>query len=498
MFDPMTDTQASHARAQGLIANGFAAFGRESYAEAANYARAALAIAPNDPGALTLLGRLASASSRPDVALSIFQKLASPDAPPDIWLDLARAQLDLRREAEALESARNAVRLAPGLAAGWFLIGEIAAMLNDAPEAAAALRKVLQLAPDDTDAYPRLCRLGVATDDEAAWAERLLSNAAIRPAHAANLHYGLASVRKRQGRGKEFVQHLLAANRAQRAAFDGPLPDFKETNQRLVSIYNRAAFARAATASPRSPAPIFIVGMPRSGTTLVEQIVTGAPGVASAGELKFYRDVLPGEMEALTGRRFPEGFDELSAAQMDRLAAPLSQLLGVIANGAPFVTDKTLDNFQRIGLLLHMFPQCKIVCLRRDPMDVCFSMLQQQFAPAIVQTFDIGLMAQACRRFAGILDHWRALFGGRFIEVQYERLVSQPEREARALIEFCGLDWSAALLEFHERPGAVRTFSDQQVRKPIYGGSVGAWREFADELAPLRRALEANGVIYDR
>ncbi len=496
MLRPMSDILSTNASGPELIAQGFAALGRESYKEAAAYARAGLAAAPGDPGALTLLGRLAMLSCRPDVAHDLFRQLAMPGAPAATWLDMARAHLDLRQETQALTAAELAAEAAPQSAEAWFMIGETATMLNDISKAGTALRRVLALAPEQTDAFPRLCRLGLATDAELAHAEERLRLPGLKPADAANLHYGLASARRRQNRDKDFITHLLAANQAQRSAYSGPLPDLKATNDRLISIFNRGAFSRAARASKIGPMPIFIVGMPRSGTTLVEQIVTGAPGVASGGELKYYRDILPGEVEAMTGKRFPEGFDTLSSEQMEALAAPLARLFVVMGVDAPRMTDKTLDNFQRIGLLLHMFPDAKVICLRRDPMDTCFSILQQQFAPTIVQTFDLELMAQACRRFADIVDHWRGLFNDRFLEVQYERLVADPKTEARRVIEYCGFEWSDDLLDFHQREGAVRTFSDQQVRQPISQGSVGAWRPFAAELAPLRRALDANGVRY--
>ncbi|HVK79860.1 MAG TPA: hypothetical protein VM915_04545, partial [Verrucomicrobiae bacterium] len=258
----MTQTIPPSASAQDLIAQGFAALGREAYEEAAQFARAGLARAPGDPGAMTLLGRLAMAASRPDVALEIFTNLAQPGAPAVIWLDLARAQLDLRREERALETAQYAVELAPGSAAGWFLIGEIATMLNRMEDAVHALRRVLELAPNDTDAFPRLCRIASVTDDEVAQAERKLAIPRLAPVHAANLHYGLASVYKRRKEPKKYIAHLLGANAAQRAAFTGVLPDLKAANERLVSIFSKEAFARAAQAIPMQPTPIFIIGMP--------------------------------------------------------------------------------------------------------------------------------------------------------------------------------------------------------------------------------------------
>ena len=478
------------------LAKGFEALGAGDYVLAAIAARAVLRAQPDDPGAQTLLGRLALAACRPDVALEIFEALVSPSAPPATLLDLARADLDLRREDDALEAAQAAAAMAPQWPDAWSMVSEVAIALDLLDVADEALARVLVLKPGDTGALHLRARIGRASEQEVADMERALATGKLSYRDAANLHYGLSYVYKRSGDSSRFISHVLAANAAQRSGFKGPMPNLRASFERQTGAFSREAFARAATAPPAALAPIFIIGMPRSGTTLVEQIIGGAPGVAGAGEQKFFRDVLPAEMEAMTGAQFPEGFDRLSADQLSQLAYPLLRLLGAIGNSAPFVTDKTLDNFQRIGLLLHMFPDCKVVCLRRDPMDTCFSILQQQFNDRIVQTFDLELMGEACRRFSDFMGHWANLFEGRFLEVQYETLVASPEVQARRLIEFCGLEWNASHLDFHTRAGAVRTFSDQQVRQPISTASIGGWRQFADELAPLRRALEANGVAY--
>src|SRR5690606_3741346 len=143
--------------------------------------------------------------------LEIFAKLAQPTAPVATWLDLARTQLDLRREEEALASVLVATERAPRLAEAWFLRGEIATMLNRMPEAAQALRRALELAPEDTEAFPRLCRVAALTDQELGQAQRKLASPGLAPAHAADLHYGLASAYKRRNEPKAYISHLLAA-----------------------------------------------------------------------------------------------------------------------------------------------------------------------------------------------------------------------------------------------------------------------------------------------
>ena len=156
------------------------------------------------------------------------------------------------------------------------------------------------------------------------------------------------------------------------------------------------------------------------------------------------------------------------------------------------MTDKTPGNYHVLGLLRLLFPQGKIVHIARDPMDTCFSILQYPFDDRSPHTCDVDLLAYVYARYRRLMHRWQDLFGGEFITVEYERLVESPGSEARRVFEHCGLEWSDAYLEFHRGGGAVRTFSAPQVRRPIYQSSVGAWREFADELAPLRRALQSQ------
>ncbi len=480
------------------VAQGFAAFGREEYEAASNFARAALRAAPGDPGALTLVGRLALVGCRPDVALQVFQQLSNDSSPADTWLDLARTFVDMRQEEQALEAARHAVALFPQSVAAWLFVGDTLISLNRRGEAMDAYRRALVLAPDQPNIYRRLGRSGELTPSspETAKMEKMIAAGGLSSADVAELHYGLSVVYKRAGEPKKFIAHVLAANDAQKehAAIDRALHN--RARYRLKTAFTPENFAKAQTAAAEGPTPIFITGMPRSGTTLVEQIVGGAPDVAIAGELKYRRNLLPRAMLALTKQQFPEGFETLSREQLTQIAHPLTHLLGVIGQGARFVTDKTLDNREILGLLARLFPAAKMLLLKRDPMDVCFSILQQPFEAGVSHSFDMGLVAYVYGHHVELMQLWREVLADRMFEIDYERLASSPEPETRKFIEYCGFTWDPALLEFHKRDAGVRTFSESQVRKPVYTDSIGSWRAFADELAPLRHALTENGVSF--
>ncbi|NJN51205.1 MAG: sulfotransferase [Gammaproteobacteria bacterium] len=169
----------------------------------------------------------------------------------------------------------------------------------------------------------------------------------------------------------------------------------------------------------------------------------------------------------------------------------------MIARGKAFIADKTPGNYHALGLLPLLFPQCRIVHVDRDPMDTCFSILQQPFDNKSPHTFDIDLLAYSYGHYQQMLRTWRELLGARFLTVQYEALVASPAQEGQRMYSHCGLEWDDRYLEFNTNPAAVHTFSAVEVRQPISTARVGAWQRYADALEPLRAALEREGVALD-
>jgi hypothetical protein len=303
------------------------------------------------------------------------------------------------------------------------------------------------------------------------------------------LHYALAGINRRAGRRESGIRHLFEANALQRLSPSGG-SGYAAIFDRLESAFTEQAFATAARADPPGPTPIFILGMPRSGTTLVEQLLASHPAVCAGGELDYVRRTLRREFERRTQVPFPQGFATVGASAMDAMARAYAGRLGQIGEGAAFVTDKTPGNFHVLGLLRRLFPHGRIVHVTRDPMDTCFSILQYPFDNRSPHTCDPELLAYVYGRYLRLMNRWQSLFGSEYLTVRYEQLVSSPASEGRRIFEHCGLAWDDEYLGFHRRERAVRTFSAMQVRRPVYTTSVGAWREYASELEPLRAALE--------
>lgn len=478
-------------------ARAWQAFAAGRHSEAEDGAARVLREAPGDAGALTLRARLLLADGDPVAAREIIRALL--DRFPDmaaLRIDHAIALRDLGRHTEAAAALEQAVALEPGNASAWVRLGEVRLNLGDVRQATDAFRRALEFEPAYVPALRGLGQAGAidAESTTAAGMRRLADAPGTPPKDAASLHYVLAQACRRAGRREDFIRHLLAANALQRSISSAGRAEYAERFDRLEAAFTAEAFAAAARAEPTTPRPIFILGMPRSGTTLLERVLAGHPDVRAGGELDCLRRPLQRTVERTAGRPFPLGFAAVPAAGWTSVAEGYAARLAVAGNGAGFVTDKTPGHFHLLGILGLLFPHGRIIHAARDAMDTCFSILQFQFDDRSPHTCDMALLAYAYGRYLRLMRRWRELAGDRFITVRYEELVASPVAEGRRLFAHCGLEWRDEYLAVEREGGAVRTFSALQVRRPIYRTSVGAWREFAAELAPLRRALEAEGV----
>jgi hypothetical protein len=317
----------------------------------------------------------------------------------------------------------------------------------------------------------------------------LLAREGISLADRATLHFGLGKAMLDIGDSAQAFHHYDEGNRLKRSTF-GYDPDASERWMADVAeIFSAELLEAKGGQGARSDLPVFVVGMPRSGTTLVEQIISSHPMAHGAGELK--------RLHALTDRiaNFPGSVPDLTAAQIHALGESYLDYLTRLAAGRARVVDKMPSNFLYCGLIRLILPEARIVHCRRDPVDTCLSCYTKLFAGEQTFTYDQAELGRYHRSYQALMAHWRAILpASHFLEVDYEAMIGDVEGQTRRILEFLGLPWDEACLRFHETQRPVRTASVNQVRQPIYSTSVGRWRRHAAQLQPLLEALRIPGV----
>ena len=381
------------------------------------------------------------------------------------------------------------------------------AALQRNPEHVAALRGLTRLArrrkysADVIDTLiPRIVRL----DNGGLLAEAagLLAAADRRDEAVTLLESRLAGISDREGRmeihfrlGELFdtagdpdaaMDHFLAANSLKKARFD-PL-HYEGLVDRLLASFDAQSMRSMPTADHGDRRPVFIVGMPRSGTSLVEQVIASHSHAFGAGEL--------GDMGLLAlstgggGVDYPESVRRLTSSDVAALAANYQARLDALAPGAMRVTDKMWQNFEFLGFIALLFPDSRVIHCTRDPLDTglsCF--FQHFFGSGVSFSYDLGNIGAYYRQYCRIMEHWKAVLQVPILDVSYEALVEAPEQSMRRLLEFVGLDWQPACLRFFETERVVRTASFEQVRRPMYKTSIGKHQRYRRWLGPLQRAL---------
>ena len=272
--------------------------------------------------------------------------------------------------------------------------------------------------------------------------------------------------------------------------------EFVERNTTLQKeVCTRDFFAARVGVGCPAPDPIFIVGLPRSGSTLLEQILAShskVEGTMELSEIATYTVDLEGQNRDATQRRYPGVLAELTPENFARLGERYLADTRVYRADKPFFIDKMPNNFRHVGLIHLILPNAKIIDARREPMACCFSNFKQLFASGQEFTYSIEDIARYYRTYAELMDHWDVALPGRVLHVQYEAVVEDLEGSVRRILDYCGLDLEPACLEFYKTERSVRTASSEQVRQPIFKEGVDQWRHYEQWLEPLRAALDTR------
>ena len=363
--------------------------------------------------------------------------------------------------------------------------------VGELDEAEASLREVLAKHPDNANAHWILSGLRKAGDrTHVEEMERLAAAGGYPPRALAFLYYALGKELEDLEEWDAAFAAFAKGAQARRSTIDYDEASEVAAYDALARLFTRE-WLDAPGESCDSSAPIFVVGQPRTGTTLVERIITAHSQVHSAGELKQFGNAVRRLSRYAEPTRFSAALAE-GAASVDaaRLGNAYIETTRTVAGETQHFVDKLPLNFIYVPLILKALPNAKIIHLRRNPMDACFSSYKQLFADAYLHSYDQEEMARHHARYYRLMETWRRRFGDNYFEVAYEDVAGNLEPNARALIEFLGLSWEDACLEFHKQKSAVTTASSVQVRQPAHTRSVGRWRRYEKQLEPTRRVLE--------
>jgi tetratricopeptide (TPR) repeat protein len=511
-----------------------AALGRGDAAGARAQAAAVVQLFPDQAEAHFLFGLAEAMEGRVSTGIGYLQRAVALDGQGEYWAQLARLLSLVHRDGEAAQALVEAEQAAPRDALSLDTMGCVYARLGDHPasvpcfeaairlesgnrafrynlavalsfvgrtqDAEAAFEALIALEPQSGRPHHTLAGLRKQTPTHNHIARlKAVYSAARNPQDHLLLGYALAKELEDIGDAQDSFRWLSKANAEHRAT----LPYAFSAD---AAIFDAIEANWGALGSPPddapTEAPVFVIGMPRTGTTLVDRIIGSHPQMESAGELQ----ALPVAVKMATGTRTrtvldPETVRLAASCDMTKIGqAYLDRAIHHRRDLARRFIDKFPGNFFYVGLIARALPNAVFVCLRRHPMDVVLSNFKNLFATTsryYDYSYDLAEIAEYYVRFDRLMAFWREQLPGRVLEIRYEDLVADQERQTRRLLAHCGLDWSDRCLDFHNSTAPVSTPSAAQVRRPIYKDSIEKWRVHAEALEPARRVFERHGIGLD-
>lgn len=525
-------TEPDQLTAQRLQ-EGFEALNRGHLDTAAKACQQVLAEHPDLAAAHFLVGLVAVEGDERRVAHEAFKSVLKLDRNhAAAWAQLARLNASEGRIASAEDALKEVRRIKPTDPAVLDLTGTVLNQLGEYETAKAFFAAVNRAAPGQTPYMMNLANALVFNGDIDEAVE-VFREVIRKDPRSAQPHWGLANAVKAtdtqhiaqmralvtkyrdNDRAQSFLYYAIGKECEDLEDWKGAFEafsagaqsrrrtvEFDEAEEQALFTLIRERFTAdwlaACPPGDPDPSPIFVLGQPRTGTTLIERVITSHSQVHSAGELQQFGLATRRVSQYIDRRRFSTGLFEAAAkADPAKIGALYLQTSARMRGTAPHFVDKLPVNYLHLPLILAALPNAKIVHLVRGAMDACFSSFKQLFADAYLHSYEQREMARHHIRYRELMAHFRAEFPGRFIEIRYEDAARDLEPHARTLVSQLGLDWEDRCLNFHESDGGVATASAVQVRQPAHTRSIGRWRRYAEQLAPMHEALTAAGIPAD-
>lgn len=500
----------------------------EKFAEAERIYRQILRRNPDNASAMRLWARLGMRQKQySDAEVLLRQAVAVAPDFSQVWADLVTVQYEQQKLEDAMESASKLIKLDARVPNGYLLLasayaaagryeealgafddalsnapnhvgalcgkGNVCRTIGDQAGAIAAFRRSIKADPLHAEAYWNLANLKTFRfeDSEVESMLALVGDERIPPEGQVQLNNALGLEFDRQaqyGRAFEFIDR---GNRLRREREFYDRVENEEMIDMLIEVFSKQFLDEKQGHGDPDPAPIFIVGLPRSGSTLIEQILSSHSMVDGTHELRELGLTIKSSPKlSERGRRYPKTVPQLGQDEFRRLGREYMESTRRHRGSRPFFTDKNPNNHVHLGLLHLILPNAKIINAKRHPLDSCLGCYKQLFAQGQPFTYDLAELGEHCLQYQRLMDHWHAVLPGKALDVQYERVVADLEAQVRRILAHCGLPWEENCLRFHETSRAVKSASSEQVRQPIYSSAVHSWRHYERHLGPLIEALE--------
>ncbi|WP_422926385.1 tetratricopeptide repeat-containing sulfotransferase family protein [Singulisphaera sp. PoT] len=490
-FQRALDSRPNFVVAHNNLGNALQIKGDQERAVA--HFRQALEIDPSMAGVHSNLGRLLLERGAGDEALPhLFEAIRLLPEVAEFRINLGNALAFLDRTEEAASQMRTAVQLRPNMASAHAALGGIQEQLGDVELAIGSYGSAVRFDPRHTGALARLMSLSKDTFSErdVTHVESLLVDRSLPPDRRLTLEFAWAQWLEGEGDYERAADLATRANRLQSQLFQRRGKSYDGASYgrfvgQVLDGFSPEFFQRVRGFGLDTERPVFVVGLPRSGTSLIEQILASHPQIYGAGELRMAQESfesLPRFVGVTSTLR--ESLDRLDEDGIHGLALNHLAKLDTLGKGAERVVDKMPENALYLGFIATLFPRAKIIHCRRDLRDVALSCWMTNFSQ-VRWASDIEHIVSRFQEYRRLMDHWREVLPVPIIDLDYEALVEDLEGHSRKLVEWCGLDWDEACLNYHQTRRSVKTASAAQVRRPIYKSSVGRWKPFESLLSPL-------------
>jgi tetratricopeptide (TPR) repeat protein len=452
--------------------------------------RQALTLNPDYADAHNNLGVALAAQGRAAEAIAHYQRaLAIRPDHAGTRSNLGTALADQGRIADAIAHLERALLLDPNHADAHNNLGRVLRNEGRFDEAVAHYDRAIAIRPDYGEAY--LNRAQIKSfhrgDADLAALEELAAGGNLRANKAVYIHFALAKALEDTKDYSRALEHLHKGNVLKRGQIQYDEAAALARFWRIAKVFDAGLFHRFQGAGDSSPVPVFVLGMPRSGSTLIEQILASHPQIQGAGELTDFETAAQNVLKAChPAAAYPECVPALDHATPRRIGRSYLERLPALADGQMHVVDKLPGNFLHIGLIRLVLPNAKIIHTMRHPIDTCVSCYSKLFTSGHHYAYDLAELGRFYRGYSELMSHWRSVLPpGAMLEVSYEDVVSDLESQARRLIDYCGLPWDDRCLSFHKTARTVRTASAVQVRQPLFRSSLERWRRYQAGIAPL-------------